>query len=278
MKRFITYLYDYEGGTKGKGTGFVRVDIRGREVRMEVRVRNAGRFQGKGKMYLIVSKEDVVGICAGEITILGGNGDEAFRFSDLNMFGSGTDFSNVIGMAIRCNNGYLASNWQEKNCPQLSKGTFRVLSIQNKEDIEEATQIEEKPVPVVKPQEKIQSDKLHDNEVTMESEKQIQSQEKNESTYRKIQLQHIRTLPLKNRYLCNNSFVMHGFFNYQYLLLKTEKTGAEEKLSLGVPGVYERPEQMMAMMFGFSKFEPQDRDVIEPKEGTFGAWFMLLDK
>ena len=49
---------------------------------------------------------------------------------------------------------------------------------------------------------------------------------------------------------------------------------------MGVPGVYEGPEKMMAMMFGFSEFEAQERDKEnqEPKEGTFGAWFMTLEK
>ena len=274
MKRFITYLYDYEGGAKGKGAGFARVDVRGREVRMEVHVRNAGQFQGKGKLYLITNQDKAVGISAGEVMILNGNGDETFRFSNLNMYGSGMDFTNVIGLAIRCKNGYLASNWQEKDCPELLKGTFEVLSVQKNSSTEEITQAEE-----IKPKEvkDIIKEESQDNQEVKSSEKQIESQEREEAIYRKIQLAHIRNLPPRNRYLCNNSFVLHGFFNYQYLILKVERIDNEEKLSLGVPGVYETPEKMMAMMFGFSRFEPQDKDVIEPKEGTFGAWFMSLE-
>ena len=97
-----------------------------------------------------------------------------------------------------------------------------------------------------------------------------------EPVYRKIQLTHIRDLPAKNGYLCNNSFLLHGFFNYNYLILKKEKTKQGEKWSLGVPGVYEQPERMMALMFGFPEFEAQSKEINELKEGTFGAWFTVL--
>ena len=143
------------------------------------------------------------------------------------MYGSGMDFTNVIGLAIRCKNGYLASNWQEKDCPELLKGTFEVLSVQKNSSTEEITQAEE-----IKPKEvkDIIKEESQDNQEVKSSEKQIESQEREEAIYRKIQLAHIRNLPPRNRYLCNNSFVLHGFFNYQYLILKVERIDNEESL------------------------------------------------
>jgi hypothetical protein len=78
------------------------------------------------------------------------------------------------------------------------------------------------------------------------------------------------------------------------------------KSYLGVPGVYERPERMMAMLFGFPEFEaekefygavqerPSDEEAVEERnffanstsasvdseptvEGEFGYWLCLLD-
>ena len=37
IKRFITYIYAYENGTKGINTGFAKVEIRGNECRSEER-------------------------------------------------------------------------------------------------------------------------------------------------------------------------------------------------------------------------------------------------
>lgn len=324
MRRFITYLYDYEDGTKGKGKGFVRVDLRGREVRMEVHVRNANHFQGKGKMYLIVNNESVVGIYVGDVTIIAGSGDENLRISYFNMLDSGVDFSYVIGIAIRYDEGYLASNWKEENSTELVRGTFEVLVLQKNiekeysklqaeeddmkaqageiapnsieipesENVSEGIEIQKgemvsEEIEILKGEMVSEEIEIQENEILPEDAKilkaeeevtPIQTQERKTPTYRKIQLAHIKDLPPKNGHLCNNSFLLHGFFNYNYLILKKEKLENDESWSLGVPGVYEQPEKIMAVMFGFPEFEAREKENKEPKEGTFGAWFIALEK
>jgi hypothetical protein len=74
---------------------------------------------------------------------------------------------------------------------------------------------------------------------------------------RRIDISDIRKLPKKNWYLCNNSFLIHGFFNYRYLVLVESERNGGKKTYLGVPGVYEKPERMMAMLFGFPDFLPE---------------------
>ena len=102
-------------------------------------------------------------------------------------------------------------------------------------------------------------------------------------TRKRIEITGIRDLPRANWYLCNNSFLVHGFFNYHYLLLKTVETGDKKRLFLGVPGIYEQPERMMALIFGFSEFEPEQSE--DPgcktsssgdRTGTFGYWMCEL--
>ena len=39
IKRFITYIYAYENGTKGINAGIAKVEIRGNECRIEVHLR-----------------------------------------------------------------------------------------------------------------------------------------------------------------------------------------------------------------------------------------------
>ena len=58
---------------------------------------------------------------------------------------------------------------------------------------------------------------------------------------------------------------------------KQEKVESKEKTQrfLGVPGVYEHPERMMALLFGFPTFEPAQADDV-PLSGVFGYWMLEL--
>lgn len=58
--------------------------------------------------------------------------------------------------------------------------------------------------------------------------------------------------------LVNNSFLLHGFYNYRYLILGPDKELGDsegECFYLGVPGTYFEREKMVAVMFGFEGFE-----------------------
>ena len=58
--------------------------------------------------------------------------------------------------------------------------------------------------------------------------------------------------------LVNNSFLLHGFYNYRHLILGPDKElggGERVRFYLGVPGTYFEREKMVAVMFGFEGFE-----------------------
>ena len=80
-----------------------------------------------------------------------------------------------------------------------------------------------------------------------------------------LELKDLRSLPKKYWYLGNNSFLLHGFFNYRYLLLGRT---AEERWFLGVPGVYQRQERVMAAIFGFPEFFAAGPGVSAGKAGN----------
>ena len=94
---------------------------------------------------------------------------------------------------------------------------------------------------------------------------------------KKLDLSDIRKLPKKNWYLCNNSFLIHGFFNYHYLVVIEMEENGVKKCYLGVPGIYEKPERLMAMLFGFGDFRPESETDDSDPEGKFGYWICLLD-
>ena len=74
-----------------------------------------------------------------------------------------------------------------------------------------------------------------------------------------IELRDIRELPKQYWNLGNNSFLLHGFFNYRYLLLGKKLENDKETVFIGVPGVYHNQERMIAALFGFPEFLPENR-------------------
>lgn len=82
----------------------------------------------------------------------------------------------------------------------------------------------------------------------------------------------IGLLPRENWVYGNNSFLLHGYYNYRYLILVqlTEAKG-EHRYLLGVPGQYYNNDKYMASMFGFSGFVLSKRQPTE--NGRFGYWY-----
>ena len=80
--------------------------------------------------------------------------------------------------------------------------------------------------------------------------------------------------------LANNSFLLHGYYNYHHLLLIEEG----DDCILGVPGIYHRRERQAAECFGFLEFREaeglpvtlsgQERNDYE----RFGYWCRKVEK
>ena len=66
----------------------------------------------------------------------------------------------------------------------------------------------------------------------------------------------LKMLAPEYRKLANNSFLLHGFYNYRHLILGYYVDGKREGYYIGVPGTFDEREQMVAEMFGFEGYEP----------------------
>ena len=75
MKRFVTYLYEYDRTIRGRNVGFIRNDIRNDRCLMDIHIRGLERIKEKAPIYLIVRDGECVGIPAGEIVISQGIGN-----------------------------------------------------------------------------------------------------------------------------------------------------------------------------------------------------------
>lgn len=313
MKRFITYLYEYEHGQKGKNTGFVRVDERNGRVVFQISVRNFRLSQEKGEIYIFIWENELIGVPIGKFALVNNQIDIRIE-QDANHLGD-TDFGLecVVGMGfVFSNNEYMASCWDDVYVEVIGNGRFRKWG--EGSDIRNAQEQQERELNLgmaeVKTQEKMREESIDD---FVRKDVELQSVEVSSKrtpayeliTYQKMELNAIKNLPSPNWYLCNNRFLVHGFFNYGYLILKKTTEADGEKTYLGVPGVYEKPEMVMATLFGFPEFQTLSKEVWEakmeeviavsresmqeegksavtraekrePRQGDFGCWLITI--
>lgn len=87
-----------------------------------------------------------------------------------------------------------------------------------------------------------------------------------------IKPQDIGLLPREVWIHGNNSFLLHGYYNYRYLILaRLENPRGNPRFLLGVPGHYYSNEKYMATMFGFPHFVLSKK---QPSgDGRFGYWY-----
>ena len=92
--------------------------------------------------------------------------------------------------------------------------------------------------------------------------------------YEKIQRQGLSRLPRKEWRIANNSFLLHGFYNYHHLLYIEE----DGNVLIGVPGIFHEKEQEAARGFGFPEFRRLTNNEIPLEENErntyedFGYW------
>jgi len=87
-----------------------------------------------------------------------------------------------------------------------------------------------------------------------------------------IKPQDIGLLPREIWVYGNNSFLLHGYYNYRHLILaRLNNPKGEPRYLLGVPGHYFSNEKYMASMFGFPHFVLARRQ--PENDGRFGYWY-----
>ena len=166
-----------------------------------------------------------------------------------------------------------------------------------REDSQESTQKETPPDSQPDLQEPVQPDFQNPKQPQPESPKESLKEDPAESlwnrlraTYPKvtafectdgceilvIKPQDIGLLPRENWVYGNNSFLLHGYYNYRYLILaRLGKSGERGRYILGVPGHYGNNEKYMAAMFGFDRFVRSTRQ--PPRDSRFGYWYTDLN-
>ena len=384
MKRFVTYLYEYDRTIRGRNVGFIRNDIRNDRCLMDIHIRGLERIKEKAPIYLIVRDGECIGIPAGEIVISQGIGNAFLELPGNHIGKTNYNSGDIQALIVRYGNGKMLlgsyvqhpasdllsgtfTKWEAQAIPESPEpdpnaargenddsGSIRPVSEISRGQNDDSGSI--RPVsevsrgqnddsgsirPVseisrgqnddsgsIRPVSEIQRGQ-NDDSGSIRPVSEIQrgqnddsssirpdalSQQSTEAhaeeklcppTYKRIAITDIRSLPSRNWHLCSNSFLVHGFFCYHYLVLKTVNAPDGTQIYLGVPGIYASQERMMALLFGFNDFEvdtdhitqadcsPTEKaqtdsnhdpslsdaaaDTLQPSEGTFGYWLCQLE-
>ena len=350
MKRFVTYLYEYDRTIRGRNVGFIRNDIRNDRCLMDIHIRGLERIKEKAPIYLIVRDGECVGIPAGEIVISQGIGNAFLELPGNHIGKTNYNSGDIQAVIVRYGNGkMLLGSYVQHPASDLLSGTFtkweasaipespepdpnatrgenddsdstrpvsEVTRGQNNDSgsirpVSEISRGQNDDSSSIRPVSEIQRgqndnfDSIRPDALRQQGTAAPTEEKLCPPTYKRIAITDIRSLPSRNWHLCNNSFLVHGFFCYHYLVLKTVNAPDGTQIYLGVPGIYASQERMMALLFGFNDFEvdtdhitqadcsPTEKaqtdsnhdpslsdaaaDTLQPSEGTFGYWLCQLE-
>ena len=310
MKRFIRYLYEYEGNQKKRNVGFVKVEQDGKETMISVHGKGlCGKSNENISCYLIKLDSEMGNILfvpAGEIQIGMISCGGCFCYTEeLIRAGYGKTEQSVgqtcekkddicgLGLGDPKEAFYVAL-WNEEMYGDLDIAKAKVFqefdsdktageskstkSIDEKEaevetrfgDDEETENLEEEQ-PEKKDQETVEESS--EKKDLKKDDRDIDLQNFRRQIM-KIQRGEISILPRCEWKLANNNFLLHGYYNYRHLVLIDEGN----QLKLGVPGIYHEREARAAATFGFPEFiaEADVNVTLEPQERNenqqFGYW------
>ena len=273
MRRFIRYLYEYEQEKKMRNVGFVKVEqdvdqcvihVHGKGFRMEENAKGL-------RAYLFWNTEDkCIGIPQGVTEVPGPAVNWQLCYTPENV-GKKENYDLVNGIILKDVNGHwYAAVWNDDvvNVCRMEMWKMEEDSVQGEEpECKKGLAQDEEP--------ECKKETLQDEE--SESGKLEDDLEKEAclgGKVRKIQRKDMVCLPRCEWRHANNSFLIHGYYNYHHLIL----TVRDDRLKLGVPGVYHPQEEKAAESFGFPEFIPAEEldlkltDEEKNDREKFGYW------
>lgn len=279
----IAYLSLYEAGEKVCSAGFVSLSLEKEEICVIMQIRNVGREKNQSYPVFLLTESQRIDI--GTVFIEAGRGNCERKF----YFHEGR--ASVNNLKIKPDEICAIEIKLFEN--RTIEGWWRITG---KESSKQLIQDE-------MPEEKKENDNAKDNEngkgqeimasvqeepelkaVSIASDKweQLKNQFKimhpfgDEREFVSIEIKDFTVLREAYQKLVNNSFLLHGFYNYRHLILGKDcriGTSNEVCFYLGVPGVFFEREKMVAVMFGFEGFESEGPVEI----GKFGYYLRRVE-
>lgn len=290
----VIYLSYLEQGNRIKGAGFIKAEVLGDKWTFNMRVSGMAELEEKKyDIYVVSIKEEEYKI--GGIFLHRGNGEWKKSGEGYIIAEAGLNCGGIRQFLIRISDSEVI----EGRCQMISaasKDRSEKEYRKESQDREKESRREEKPLRVAE-KTSVRGEKAN-REILGGQGKEIKMEEmilndkweqlcrmypvvhpyEDERKYISIQPKDFVVMTGDYQHLANNSFLLHGFYNYRHIVLGREplsginegravKEPGKEKADrgknkeacgdffLGVPGVYYEREKMVALMFGFEAFE-----------------------
>lgn len=307
MKRFICYLYEYQEGRRIRNIGFCKVESSEDGCTVSIHGKGWGMNSPKKLSLYLFWRENgkCLGVYQGELGNVSPALNYRLSYTEEDV-GSKARYDRVEGIILCGENGpRYAAVWTDEavDISRMEPAGKEEMTEEKEEQPEEPEEPnEEEPVPEenempdeqeepagvsydvreILPEESRELEEkepepFYFDEEEEDSKPEIAEQEC-QTTCRfrctKIQRQDLSRLIRREWQLANNSFLLHGYYNYHHLAFLQEG----ENLYLGVPGVYSEKEQRAAQAFGFPGFVNYEEEMLDLPEGEkedradFGYW------
>ena len=252
MKRFIRYLYEYEQDKRLRNVGFVKAEQDDRECVLHIHGKGLNLQEEKSlRVYLFFTEE---GACLTRDLVYAQNVNPAINYrlyyTDQDVGGK-EQFARIGGVILEAAGGRkFAAVWDDE---AVNIGGMRVYTEERREQ------------------------EIPAGEEADAQEQDVEAADQDRPggfLCTKIQRKDLARLPRCEWKLSNNSFLLHGYYNYHHLVFLDDG----EWLRVGVPGIYHPKEQKAAEAFGFSEFIRRRDIVVElekeerEEDDGFGYW------
>lgn len=301
----VVYLSLHQENRQSSGWGFVRLTEKDGEYCFKLQAKIPEDCQGKYPVYLLIGKEKVL---VSELMVQAGAMQGEFRLKvleDVIYIGRNSyALSRLWGIEILLSeNTWIRGIYQEEPYSKAEKGVSAAELPEGQEaERQRQEQVRQEPIrqePAGQRQEPVgqnpEPEKAGDPEQELLQKSREAKPLSQGGKWKKLKEEYPQVhpfgddrcfislepgdlviLPASFQKLLNNSFLLHGFYNYRHLILGPDRElseEGEENFYIGVPGTYFEREKMVAVMFGFEGFEGKGPVEI----GSFGYYMRKVN-
>lgn len=301
----VVYLSLHQENGQSSGWGFIRLTEKEGEYCFKLQAKIPEGFQGKYPVYLLIGKEKAL---VSELMVQAGAMQGEFRLKVLEdviyIGGNSYALSRLWGIEILLSeNAWIRGIYQEEPYSKAEKGVSAAELPEGQEaERQRQEQVRQEPIrqePAGQRQEPVgqnpEPEKAGDPEQELLQKSKEAKPLSQGGKWEKLKEEYPQAhpfgddrcfislepgdlviLPASFQKLLNNSFLLHGFYNYRHLILGPDRElseEGEENFYIGVPGTYFEREKMVAVMFGFEGFEGKGPVEI----GSFGYYMRRVN-
>lgn len=287
FKRFVSYMYEYRNNEKQQNCGFAKVEVRQNMVKFLIHMHLPGKREVEYKIYGFTrKKQGLEGIFLGLGRAKNGVVDvrihmDAERLGDGNISEHAVvSMEDLAGILVKgADQSVCGTVWDDGDINLSQFSEYQYKEEEKLDDIvEESIEIQEINENIILYEEKEiyqENHREHDildwDALKRTCPGMVPFEVPREGQYLRMEPKDLKHFEKKYWYLGNNSFLLHGYYNYRYLIVGKEKNG----IILGIPGTYYPREERVAAMFGFPAFLPAQKQ--SKGDGRFGYWCRFIN-